>query len=761
MLSIEKLTKKYEIGAFKQLALNEVSMTFRKQEFVSILGPSGSGKTTLLNMIGGLDRYDSGDIIINNKSTKHFKDADWDSYRNHSIGFVFQSYNLIPHISVLDNVEIGLTLSGDTQVDRKKRAMEVLERVGLIDHVHKKPNQLSGGQMQRVAIARALVNSPDIILADEPTGSLDTETSTQIMALIQEIAKDKLVIMVTHNQDIATEYSSRIIELKDGKVIGDSDPYEIKKDEPSKFSLKRTSMSFLQALKLSFNNLKTKKFRTLTTAFAGSIGIIGVALVLSLSNGLGSEIDKLETSALGEFPITISEFPQQVEFGPPTPEFEEEPLEDFPDTSAVYVYDREATRTTHVNTINDEYIDYLMAMDEAIYNEIQMSRSVTMPIYTENFNGDLIRVNRSDAGLSELPNNIDYFNDTYDLLTGSIPNDTSEILLVVDEYNRLTVDTLSALGFETNDMNQYDFNDFIGKEFTLVFNDDYYLPTDETNERFMVNQDTDQMVENGMTLTITGVARVNPETSMSIVSSGVKYLPALTDMFLEDAETSNIVQAQTDNDINVLTGTPLNDQSRKSILRSIGALSVPSQINIYSSGFDEKESVKAYLDEYNASKESDDQIIYTDLAELITDIVSTTLNTTTYVLIAFSAISLVVSSIMIGIITYVSVLERTKEIGILRSLGARKRDISRVFNAETTIIGFTAGSLGVIIAFLLTIPINIIIENLVDDVENIASLAVSHALFLIAISIVLTYISGLIPSGIAARKNPVDALRVE
>jgi len=761
MLEIKNLTKRYEVGAFKQTALNDVSMAFRDHEFVSILGPSGSGKTTLLNMIGGLDRYDAGDIIINHKSTKHFKDQDWDSYRNHSIGFVFQTYNLISHISVLDNVEIGLTLSGETQKDRRKRAINVLDRVGLKEHIHKKPNQLSGGQMQRVAIARALVNDPDIVLADEPTGALDTKTSESIMALIQEIAKDKLVIMVTHNQEIAQAYSSRIIELKDGAVISDSNPHKISSDKVSKFKLKQTSMAFAQALKLSFNNLKTKKFRTLITAFAGSIGIIGVALVLSLSNGLNQEINKLESSALGEFPITISEFPQQVDFGPPAQRFEDSPLEQYPDDNIIHVFDREATRTTHVNQISDEYITYLNQMDPSIYNEIDLTRNVNMPLFTRTTNNDPIAVSRSGTNFTSLPNNFSYFEETYDLLSGSMPSSPNELLLVVDEYNRLSVSMLASMGYTTEDVATYTFDDFLGKEFYLVMNDDYYLENVDNPGRFITNDDTESLIDDSMVLTITGVVRSNPEASMAIVSSGIKYMPELVELFLEDADTSNIVVAQRESNVNVLTGTPLTDQSRKSVLRSIGADTIPSQINVYASGFEEKEQVKAYLDAYNEDLEQSEQIIYTDLAELITDIVSTTLNTTTYVLVAFSAISLVVSSIMIGIITYVSVLERTKEIGILRSLGARKRDIGRVFNAETSIIGFTAGALGVLIAFILTFPINAVIERLVDDVENIANLSIVHAVTLIIISVILTYVSGLIPSGIAARKNPVDALRVE
>ena len=763
VLKIENVTKKYEIGTFKQTALNGVTMAFRDNEFVSILGPSGSGKTTLLNMIGGLDQYDSGDILIDGKSTKHFKDSEWDSYRNHSIGFVFQTYHLIPHISVLDNVEVGLTLSGMDSERRKQRAIEVLSRVGLEDHIYKKPNQLSGGQMQRVAIARALANDPDIILADEPTGALDSETSVQIMSLIQEIAKDKLVIMVTHNKEIAERYSNRIIELLDGRVIDDTNPHEIKESLGGKLTLKAISMSFKQALKLSFNNLRTKKFRTLITAFAGSIGIIGVALVLALSNGLSNEISTLERSTLSEFPITINQVPMNVDMGQGGP-FAGAPvslLEAYPDIFRIFPFDRDAQRVQHTNVFTDAYIEHLKAMDPLLYNEITFTQSANMPLIHRAENNAILTMNNRAVRFSPLLNNTDFFVETYDILDGRMPEMIHELLLVVDQYNRLNISILSALGYET-DVEDYPFDRFIGKTIYLAFNDQFYL-YDEDNDRFFVNPDLAGLMqsEDTMVLEIVGIARAKEDASVALIEPGLKYLPGLMDLFLADAMQSSIVEAQRNSDVNVINNQPLTSQAKQNLIRSYGGDDTPASILIYASSFEAKNLIKDYLDAFNIGLPPESQIIYSDLAAMITDVVGTLIGTVTYVLIAFSAISLVVSSIMIGIITYVSVLERTKEIGILRSLGARKKDISRVFNAETTIIGFTAGLMGVVLAYAMTFPINMVIRNLVDDVDNLAQLSIIAGASLIVISIGLTYVSGLIPANFAARKDPVEALRVE
>ena len=764
MLTLKGITKKYEIGDFKQTALDGIDLEFRKQEFVCILGPSGSGKTTLLNMIGGLDRYDQGDLLINGKSTKHFKDQEWDSYRNHAIGFVFQNYNLINHISVLSNVEIGLTLSGIDSTERKERAIEVLDRVGLKDHINKKPNQLSGGQMQRVAIARALANNPDIILADEPTGAIDSATSKQIMELIQEIAKDKLVIMVTHDDRIAKQYANRIVSLQDGKVTNDTNPYTNNLAASTKLLFKKTSMAFSQAIKLSFNNLKTKKFRTLITAFAGSIGIIGVALVLSLANGLNREIDRLERTTLAEFPIQIDPFPIDIDAargGPPGLRDDESDWERFPDTFKIFPFERSVSSTQHINTITDDYIDYLHTMDGDLYHEITISRSVQMNVLFQIDPQTVIRLNTGNVRFEPSLNSNEFFNDNYDILEGTAPQNKNELILLVDEYNRLDVRILSALGL-SGDVDSYDFETFIGQSFKVVLLDDNYTFNPDT-ERFNQVSDLPALYDNpnNIELTIVGIARAKEDALTRFLRPGIKYHPDLVETYLNDAADSEIGSAQLASSVSVITGLPISESAKTSLLRSLGVDSTPSQIRIYPVNFNSKESIRDFLDAYNQDLDENERIIYTDLASIVTELTGDIIDGIAYVLIAFSAISLIVSSIMIGIITYVSVLERTKEIGILRSLGARKRDISRVFNAETSIIGFVAGTIGVFIAFLLTFPINRLIRNVVEDLNNLAVLPIQAVFILIAISVFLTYISSLIPAMIAARKNPVEALRVD
>lgn len=766
MLELRQITKKYEVGTFKQTALNGVSVSFRREEFVSIVGPSGSGKTTLLNMIGGLDRYDDGDLLIDNKSTKNFKDQDWDSYRNHSIGFVFQNYNLITHISVLQNIEVGLTLTGLNAEQRKKRALEVLEKVGLIDHVHKRPNQLSGGQQQRVAIARALANNPDIILADEPTGAIDTATSKQIMELIQEVAKDKLVILVTHDDEIAETYSDRIITLRDGKIVSDSNPYTTDVEPSSHLSLKKTYMTFQQALKLSFNNLRSKKIRTLITAFAGSIGIIGVALVISLANGLNVEIDRLEKGTLAEFPIQIDPVPINIEAIQQGSSYRGDPsldesLTQFPELSKIFPYEITMPSFLKTNNITSTYIDYVNDLDQDLYYEISISRSLRFNVLKEFENNQVVALNMNKANFRPMISRQDTFEDSYDMLIGTVPQNQNELLLVVDEYNRLDIEILNALGLD-GDVESYDFTDFLGMTFKVILLDDFYTLNSITN-RFDIVDDLNALYlsSNGITVTITGIARAKEDAIFTILSEGIKYHPDLLDTYLQAARTSQIGAAQQLVNTSVITGLIIDDQSKTEFLRRLGVDDTPSQIRIYPKDFTAKEEIATYLDEYNVDLPEDDQIVYTDLASVVTELTGDLINGVSYVLIAFSAISLIVSSIMIGIITYVSVLERTKEIGILRSLGARKRDISRVFNAETTIIGFVSGSIGVLLAFILTFPINAIIRSFSEDLSNIAKLPVYAVFGLILISISLTFIAGLIPSSIASRKNPVDALRVD
>ncbi len=767
MLDLKNIKKDYMLAGKPFPALKGIDLNFKDNEFVSILGPSGCGKTTLLNLIGGLDRYTSGDLLIEGKSTKDFKDQDWDAYRNATIGFVFQTYNLISHLSVLDNVEMSLRLSGVSAKERKERATKVLVDVGLNDHLHKRPNQLSGGQMQRVAIARALVNNPKILLADEPTGALDSETSKQIMELIKVISKDRLVIMVTHNSEIAEAYSDRIVHLLDGLVTDDSRPSQsVNKDKEEKLKNQKTSMSYLTAIKTSFKNLLTKKGRTIITAIAGSIGIIGIALVLAISNGMTTYTNNIQSDALAGFPITIDQ--TVISFGPPEEVTNPRPDLEFIDDDVFYPYDQTSSLTQHQNIITDEFIEYLEQMDETLYNSISYTRGLMLQLVNLSDNGSFIRVQTSSSGgsffgggsyFNELPNNQTFIESQYDVLFGSYPDNYDEVVLIVDERNRMNIALLENLGINIED--DYQSSDLIGRTFKSVLNNVYY---NEVNDVFIPNTDYEQMYldESSITLTITGILRVNEDASSEILDTGIGYTSALTDYILNIEKDSDVVVAQLASpETNVLTGTAFNSLTTyDQVIRMIGGDATPVAAQIYPVSFEYKDEIKTYIDQYNVDKDEAVQIIYTDLAEQISSTISSLINTITIILAAFAAISLVVSSVMIGIITYVSVVERTKEIGIMRSLGARKKDISRIFNAETLLIGFTAGLFGISIAYLLIIPINIIVERFVD-VENFASLLPTHALYLIVLSTLLTLIAGLFPSRIAAKRDPVVALRTE
>lgn len=769
MLQIKNVKKSYITGTFIQHALKGVSLDFRKNEFVAILGPSGSGKTTLLNIIGGLDRYDEGDLVINNKSTKKFKDTEWDAYRNNCIGFIFQSYNLISHITVLENVEMGMTLSGVSAKKRRKKALEVLDRVGLKEHAHKKPNQLSGGQMQRVAIARALANDPDIILADEPTGALDSKTSVQIMELISEIAKDKLVIMVTHNPELAKNYATRIIELKDGELISDSNPIKEEEKNNKKFNIKKTAMNFRTALNLSFNNIKTKKGRTLLTAFASSIGIIGIALILALSNGFDIQIDKFERNTLSSLPIIISE--QSMELT------EEKMAEINNDTTSdlesysneEYVYPtKPATETfMHTNLFDEDYIDYIEKIDNNLISGISYTRATALNVIG-NVNGTYMQVPTSMGVFVSIPRKLDesstngVIEDNYDILAGRIPENKNEIILVVDSKNRISTDILSYFNLDASE-EKIKFDDILNKELKLVLNNDYYK---QVGDFYTLNTNYEELYnsENSETLKIVGIGR-GREGNMLVASGyGLGYTEDLVNYVIEKNKDSDIVKKQSDVDYNVLTGSKFAgddaESEKNNMLSYLGADIIPLAISIYPKDFDSKDEIISYLDKYNESKSDEEKIIYTDMGQMISSLSGSIMSAITVVLIAFSSISLIVSSIMIGIITYISVLERTKEIGVLRALGARKKDIRRVFNAETFIIGICSGTLGIIIARILVIPANIIIKNL-TDLKDVAQLNPVHAILLIVISVLLTVIGGAIPARVASRKDPVESLRSE
>lgn len=986
MLEIRNIVKDYETGSETVHALKGVSIAFRESELVSILGQSGCGKTTLLNIIGGLDQYTSGDLIINGQSTKQYKSAEWDIYRNHSVGFIFQSYNLIPHQSVLSNVELALTLSGVSKAERRRRAKEALEKVGLGNQLNKRPNQMSGGQMQRVAIARALVNDPDILLADEPTGALDSETSIQIMELVKEIAKDRLVIMVTHNPELAEKYSTRIVKLLDGHIVGDSDPFdpakepahsEVRKSEVTKGQ--KTSMSFLTALSLSKNNLMTKKGRTFLTSFAGSIGIIGIALILSLSNGVQEYINSVERSTLASFPVSIQH--ETVDYTSLMTSMMNvrDNAEENRDPDRIYTNDISTemmkTMLSEMQTNNlAEFKEYLESDPDGIsasIEEIQYSYDSNLYIYGHSADGDIMQINPSTVmsammgqsmadNVSQMTNtysslmgsssmssydafrellSTDMLKTEYEVLAGRLPEAYNEVVVLVTDRNELSDVTLYTLGLrdqgelegmmssvmagesfdlDTGDLS-FSYDDLMGMEFSMLTAPEFYQKNDDgtwtdmrSDSEFM-----EQAAENGLKLKVVGILKPDADSLISSTNSGgIGYTHALTEYMIDKTNSSELVKEQKENpDVDVFTGiefpkadeeeeqpmsqseamemltgmlteeqrTKLNegimaaiteeqqaqiqsammgmvsDEQMNSImmgvltpeqltqlqsgadvnslltdaqkaqmsaqiaasltaeqnaelstmmngmvdptkmytifmqvlttdqlrqlmdmtkepettdatydgnlkLLGVAELSEPSSMKIYATDFESKEKITQLIEKYNDSKIVDDNqadvINYTDYVGLMMSSVSDIINSISYILIAFVAISLIVSSIMIGIITYISVLERTKEIGILRAMGASKRDISNVFNAETLIVGFSAGVIGIAVTLLLNIPINIIIEN-ITGIANVALLPWQGGVILVVISMLLTLIAGLVPAGVAAKKDPVEALRTE
>ena len=824
MLQLKNITKNYLSGDNEVQALKGINIEFRENEFVSILGQSGCGKTTLLNIIGGLDRYTSGDLIINGKSTKEFKDKDWDIYRNHSVGFVFQSYNLIPHQTVLANVELALTISGVGKSERKKRAIEALQKVGLGDQLNKKPNQMSGGQMQRVAIARALVNDPDILLADEPTGALDSKTSVQVMEILKEISKDRLIIMVTHNPELAKKYSSRIVKLLDGKIIDDSNPYksseeDVKKARNKKDKSGKASMKFTTAVRLSLNNLMTKKGRTFLTSFAGSIGIIGIALILSLSHGMQSYINRVEEDTLSSYPLTIQEASIDVTsmLEAMMGNGEKEEHNDNKIYSRPIVNNILETVSTKLQTNNlEEFKKYLESGDTNIkdyINAIQYEYNLNLNIYKQNEDktyqqvnpskvfdelgfGEMMESRQSASSMmsgsmamtqtdvwTEMLDNQNLLQSQYDVLAGNWPTKYNEVVLIVDENNEVSDYTLYSLGIkdikelnesmekiknkekvEAGESESYSYDDLLNYKFKILLNTDYYKESgnawqDMSNDdEYMKN-----VVDNAEEITIVGIIKPNKETVSSSGAGMIGYTKELKEYVINKINETEIVKEQKENpNINVFTGiefpenqnssfdySQLTDEQRMymatlseaelaelmknyaenstatydSNLSTLGVvdLNKPSTINIYPKDFESKDMITTRISEYNDKQ---------------------------------------VSSIMIGIITYISVLERTKEIGILRSIGASKKDVSRVFNAETLIIGLVAGLIGIVVTLLLNIPINMIIKSIVG-ISNISKLPTAGAIILVVISVGLTMIAGLIPARFAAKRDPVEALRTE
>lgn len=895
MLELNDIKKDYVSGSTTVSALKGINLRFRDCEFVSILGQSGCGKTTMLNIIGGLDKYTSGDLKINGVSTKNYKDRDWDFYRNNSIGFVFQSYNLIPHQTVLSNVELALTLSGVSKTERKRRAIEALEKVGLGEQIHKKPNQMSGGQMQRVAIARALVNNPDILLADEPTGALDTETSIQIMELLKEISKDRLIIMVTHNPELAKDYSTRIVRLLDGVITDDSDPYsleDMEADIKAKEAVKvkasekknkksgkkqKTSMSFFTALSLSFNNLMTKKTRTILTAFAGSIGIIGIAMILSISNGIQLYIDRVQRDTLSSYPITLQA--ESIDISSMVTSMTgNSDSEEHEDKSKIYSNDimgdmiNTMVKEVKSNNLSEfkKYIENGGSDIKSYVSDIQYSYDVPLNIYMKDTSNGVEQLNPStmfdsiygegatstssamSSGMgmgmfsnssvwNQLLGNQQVLDEQYDVLAGHWPENYNEVVLVTDKNNEVDDYTLYSLGlkdpeevrtlfkkmmvgesYETEKDISYTFDEILDTEFKLVMPTDMYKYNDVTgtwddyskDDKYMTN-----VVNNGTDIKVCGIIRPNDDAVSTSISSGIGYTAKLTEYIIEEVKNSEIAKAQlADTSVDVFTGVPFdNDRNTEITMDDVNAymatlspeesaqmqamtsgmsddqilqlfsaslkarttdatldsnksklgitdLDTPSQIDIYATDFDSKEKVQNIIKDYNKSQQDDGKeenvINYTDYVGIMMSSVSTIINAISYVLIAFVAISLIVSSIMIGIITYISVLERTKEIGVLRSIGASKKDVSRIFNAETLIEGFVSGALGIVVTLLLCIPANALIKHL-TDISNVAQLPVAGGVILIIISMFLTFIAGLIPARLAAKKDPVVALRSE
>ena len=772
MLQLKDIVKKYNTGGTEIEVLKKVNISFRESEFVSILGASGSGKTTLLNIIGGLDKYSSGDMLLMGRSTKEFTDRDWDSYRNGSIGFVFQSYNLIGHLSVIENVKLALSISGESNKENDLKAKKALEDVGLGDHLHKKPNQLSGGQMQRVAIARALVTDPKIILADEPTGALDSKTSVQIMELIKEISKEKLVIMVTHNPELARKYSDRIVSVKDGEIIEDTKPY-IEQEGNNDYELKKTAMAFSSAIKSSFKNLLTKKFRSLMTVVASSIGIISIGLVLAISSGMDKYIQTMQNENLSSMPITISS--NQINFGIG----EDNNTSDSSEENLV----PKSRRDVHKNLYSEDalgngetFIKYIQENAKDYYSAIDFAKGYQIKALTKNTKGDIVDVktdsqdnSRGNTIFSVLPEDKSLIMNQFEIVKSldqsfEYPKG-NEVVLFTDKNNEIDKNVLKALGYSENDKVKYE--DILGKEFSIVDNNNYYT---KVENRFVPAAVDEKMYNAGTKVKIVAIAKAKDSFTAPQFTLG--YTKKLQDSLLSKEASSEIVKEQEkDKSKNILTNTKMDNAVATEVLSGLGANTEPSSILIYPKTFNDRDKIANTISEYNkkvaekygAGTEDYNKysITYSDMAKQMTSIMSQMIDTITLILTAFAGISLIVSSIMIGILTYVSVVERTKEIGILRAIGARKKDITRIFIAEAGLIGFISGAVGVIVSSGLALPISKTIAKALKIDNFSAGLDIKSAVGLILLSVILTLIASVIPSRMAAKKDPVEALRTE
>ena len=773
MLELKNIVKKYNTGGSEVEVLKSVNIHFRENEFVSILGASGSGKTTLLNIIGGLDKYTSGDMALMGRSTKEFKDRDWDSYRNGTIGFVFQSYNLISHLSVIENVKLALSISGHSNAENDEKAKKVLEDVGLAEHLYKKPNQLSGGQMQRVAIARALVTDPKIILADEPTGALDSKTSVQIMELIKEISKTKLVIMVTHNPELAKEYSDRIVRVKDGEIQEDTNPYVAKEVTDDGFVLKKTAMVFSSAIKSSFKNLLTKKFRTLMTVVASSIGIISIGLVLAISSGMDKYIQTMQNENLSSMPIMISA--NQVNFGLSVDDDNSE--KDSNGSELVPKSRRDVHRNLYsVDSLGngETFINYIQNNAKNYYSAIDFAEGYKLQALTKNTKGEVVAVKQEQTSFNDsifgvLPEDKNLIMNQYEVVKSSKDNfeypSDNEVVLFTAKNNEIDKATIKALGFDENAKVKYE--DVIGKEFSVVENNNYYR---KIADRFVPRDVDAKMYDSGTKVKV--VAILKAKDSFTRPQMTIGYTRALQKAMIEKEEKSDIVVAQQkDKTRNIITNQKMDSDTAEQILATLGAKTAPSTINIYPKSFNDRDKIAEVINDFNkkvADKYGPDSsdyhkysITYADLAKQMTTIMSQMINTISLILSAFAGISLIVSSIMIGILTYVSVVERTKEIGILRAIGARKKDITRIFIAEAGLIGFISGAVGVGVTMLLSVPISGSIAKALKVEAFTASLNAQSSIGLILLSLILTLVASIIPSRIAAKKDPVEALRTE
>lgn len=775
MLELKHITKDYKVNSQTIHALNGVSMAFRKTEFVSIIGPSGCGKTTLLNVIGGLDIHTTGEIIIDGVSTNHFKPHDWDGYRNDSIGFVFQNYHLIPHLTVYENIEMSLVLSGVSKKERQQQIDHVLAKVGLLDQKKKLPKELSGGQAQRIAIARALVNQPRIILADEPTGALDSKTAHQIVGLLKEISQETLVIMVTHNETLAKTYSTRIVHLVDGVVIDDSHPFNSTPNQQTAIT-KKTSMSLLTSFYLSFKNLITKKFRTALTVFAGSVGIIGVTLVLIISNGVNVYMEDIQKATLSNYPITIRSVAQN-----DAPIIDEPEYTLYPNEALIYVTNRYSSYYGHVNIFSESFLSYLKQLNPSLYNVIDYRTGLDLKIisFMENTYKKV-----STYRFTEVSDDLEYIASQYDVLAGKLPTERNEIAILVDRYNGIDVSVLNALGIDYKDISQYTFEEMMQKEYRIILNNDFYYLNASNNYAQYGSSSYETLYQNSeVELKISGIVRVSPTATTNLYDFGVLYSSKLTEFIIEDSLASEVVMAQMSYglDKNVFTGLPFTDDETISAFVSkeykyeaqLASLCAQAQINtirIYTDTFSSRVIINDYLKAYNDDVTFEDQILYYDYMGNVTREFDAFIAILTNVLIAFASIALFVSSIMIAIITYVSVRERIKEIGILRSLGARRKDIARVFNAETTLIGLTSGILGITLGTLLIQPIihifiDVLAANNITTFDltqlDITQFNPLYILYLLAGSIVLTLVAGFIPAIIAAMQSPVKAIKSE